>query len=292
MTTIRYGSAFGSRNQAQYRSSTPLDNDTIARYAPSVLATEAHESRGERYAFIPTINVLEGLRNEGFLPYEVRQTRCRDLGKREFTKHLVRLRHVDAKGNGAEVPEIVLVNSHDGTSSYQLIAGVFRLICSNGLIAGDICDDIRIRHSGNVISDVIEGSYRVLDNIKQVEGRIDTYKSINLLPAEQQAFADAAARLRWDEDDNGNLDAPIRSTSQLLLPHRYDDRKNDLWTTFNVAQENLVRGGISGRSKTGRRTRTREVGGVNENVKLNRALWTLADQLAKYKTGEGLAIAA
>ena len=89
----RYGR---SSNQAGFRSSTPLTNDEIARYAPSVLASDAHESRGDRYAFIPTIHVLDRLRREGFQPFEVRQTNCRDDGKRAFTKHMVRLRHPDA----------------------------------------------------------------------------------------------------------------------------------------------------------------------------------------------------
>ncbi len=274
-----------SANQSAFRSDVALSNDQIARYAPSILAREAHESRGDRYAFIPTIEVLDGLRLEGFQPFEVRQTRCRDAGKRDFTKHLLRLRHPDAFKAAGEVPEIVLLNSHDGTSSYQLLAGFFRFVCSNGLIAGDVCNDIRIRHSGNVVQDVIEGSYRVLDNIKQVESRIDAYKGTQLTFDERVAFADAAVELRWGSDESGKSLAPIYSQDQLLRPQRWDDRGNDLWKTFNVVQEHLLQGGVQGRSSNGRRTRTREVAGVNENVKLNRALWTLADRLAQHKAG-------
>ena len=62
-----------------------------------------------------------------------------------------------------------------------------------------------------------------------------------------------------------------------------EDSGNDLWTTFNRIQENMIKGGMSGRSKSGRRSTTREVNGVTENVKLNRALWTLADEFAKLK---------
>ena len=269
-----------SSNQAAFRSHEPLTNDQIARYAPSVLATEAHESRGERYAFIPTIEVLDGLRREGFQPFEVRQTRCRDVGKREHTKHLVRLRHPDAIRAQGETPEIVLLNSHDGTSSYQLLAGFFRFVCSNGLIAGDVCNDVRVRHTGNVVGEVIEGSYQVLDNLRQIDDRIETYRSITLEDREQQAFAQAAQQLRW-----GN-EAPLHDAGQIIRPRRWEDRKDDLWSVFNRAQENLLKGGLTGRSASGRRTRTREVRGVTENVKLNQALWTLADQLAKFKTGE------
>lgn len=279
----RYGK---SSNQSSFRSDSPLSNDTIARYAPSVLAESAHESRGDRYAFIPTIEVLDGLRANGFQPFEVRQTKVRDQGKREHTKHLVRLRHADhiVSNVGQEVPEIVLLNSHDGSSSYQLLSGFFRFVCSNGLIAGDVTDDIRIRHTGRVVDDVIEGSFHVLDNLKEIGERVETYKSISLTTPEKLLLAEAAAELRWGRDqETGNLLAPIHSADQLIRPRRWDDRKDDLWTTFNTVQEHLIQGGVTGRSANGRRTRTREVGGVNENVKLNRALWTLADRFAELK---------
>lgn len=266
--------------QTAFRSDSPLSNDQIARYAPSVLASEAHESRGDRYAFIPTIDVVDGLRRNGFQPYEVRQTKVRDQSKRDFTKHMVRLRHPDAAGSGSEVPEIILLNSHDGSSSYQLLSGFFRFVCSNGLIAGDIQNDIRVRHSGRVVDDVIEGATRVLDNLELANNSIETFKSINLQPEEQLVFASSALKLRWDDN------APITPERALGI-RRFDDRKTDLWTTFNRVQENLLKGGVSGRGSTGRRTTTRAVGGVNENVKLNRALWSLADGLAQLKGEDG-----
>ena len=266
-----------SSNQAAFRSNSPLSNDQIARYAPSVLATEAHSSRGERYRFIPTIDVLDGLRAEGFQPFEVRQTRVRDQSRREFTKHMVRLRHANSIATQGEVPEIVLLNSHDGTSSYQLLAGFFRMVCSNGLIAGNVCEDVRVRHSGRVVNDVIEGSFRVLDEVQTAAARIETYKSIELKPEEQLLLANSALQLRWDDQ------APVTAQG-VLQARRWEDRKGDLWTTFNRIQENLVRGGVSGRGATGRRMTTREVAGVNENVKLNRALWSLADGMAQLKS--------
>lgn len=277
----RYGS---SSKQVAFRADRPLTNDEIALYAPSVLATEAHESRGDRYAFIPTIKVLDGLRAEGFQPFEVRQTKVKDQGRREHTKHLVRLRHPDAVATKSEWPEIILLNSHDGTSSYQLLAGYFRFVCSNGLIAGDVCNDVRVRHTGNVVDNVIEGSYTVLDNLKQIDSRLDTYKGITLEHNEAVALAEAALTLRYDADAAGNTQAPITADS-LLRARRGADTGRDLWTTFNVVQENMLKGGLRGRSTTGRRTSTREVQGVNENVRLNRALWTLADRLAQLKTG-------
>jgi len=275
---LRYSS---SSKQTVYRGQEALSNDTIGYYAPSVLAEAAHESRGERYSFIPTIQVIDGLRAEGFEPYEVRQTRVRDESKREHTKHLVRLRHASALASKDEVPEIILLNSHDGSSSYRLFAGVFRFICANGLIAGDVIDDVRVRHSGNIVDDVIEGSYRVLETASHIADRIESYKAISLSESEQTVFANAALTLRWGDNP------PIVAGS-VLRAKRYGDVKADLWTTFNRVQENMIKGGIAGRSSTGRQVRTRAVGGVTENVKLNRALWSLADGLAKIKSGEQL----
>ena len=266
-----------SSKQSAYRSNNPLSNEQIASFAPSVLADTAHESRGDRYTFIPTLQVIDGLRNEGFQPFEVRQTNCRDLAKREFTKHMVRLRHPDAIASQGEVPELVLINSHDGTSSYQLLAGFFRFVCSNGLIAGDIQSDVRVRHSGNVVHDVIEGSFKVLDNVKQISNSIDEFKSVTLNRSEQELFANTALQLRWDDK------APV-TAERVLQANRHEDVSSDLWTTFNRVQENMIKGGVSGRTTTGRRMHTRGVSGVNENVKLNRALWSLADGMAKLKS--------
>lgn len=260
-----------------FRSRTPLTNEQIARYAPSVFAQEAHESRGERYAYIPTSNVLEGLRNEGFVPMAVGQTRCRDHSKREHTKHLLRFRHqsnVDLVP-GQEIPEIVLVNSHDGTSSYQLMGGIFRVVCSNGLITGNVSNEVKIRHSGrDIIGDVIEGSYRVIEDIKAVAPRVEEFKALVLDPRQQEAFAATALELRWDDS------APV-TPSQLVVPNRWDDKAPTLWNTYNTIQENLIRGGLRGRTATGKRTSTRGVNSVTENVRLNKALWSLTERMAE-----------
>ena len=275
-TSLRFDRA---SRQSSFVRAGGLTLDDIAKNAPSVMAVEAHHSRGERYAFIPTIDVVKGLQQEGFRPFEVRQTRTRIADRHDFTKHMVRLRHVDARGNGQEVPEVVLINSHDGTSSYQLISGIFRMVCSNGLIAGENIQQQKVRHSGNVVNDVIEGAFRVIDESKLLLDNVEEMKAIQLDMQERCILASAAQQLRWEAGT-----APVASAC-LLQMRRPEDMGNDLWTTFNRVQENLLQGGLSGRSTTNRRTTTRAVQGVNENVKLNRALWTLAEGMAALKNG-------
>ena len=157
---MQLASRFASRSPS-LRSDYPLSDDQIRRVAPSIFADAPHESRSERYSYIPTAAVLTELRKEGFQPFMVTQTRVRDEGKREHTKHMLRLRHAN-QINGAEANEIVLLNSHDGTSSYQMLAGMFRFVCSNDRV-------------------IIAGRDSAQDSINQV-GQEMTRRNMNIQP--------------------------------------------------------------------------------------------------------------
>ncbi|SOE98754.1 protein of unknown function [Burkholderia sp. OK233] len=272
-SSFRYGSPM-------LRSDSPLSDDQIRRVTPSIFADGKHQSRSDRYTYIPTIDVLRGLRNEGFQPFMVCQTRVRDQGKREHTKHMIRMRHAD-QITGEEVNEIILLNSHDGTSSYQMLAGAFRFVCQNGIVAGENVADIRVPHKGNIVQDVINGAFDVLDGFDLIREQKDGMRAVALARDEQHAFARSALALRYDPTD---ADAPAPITeSQLLAPRRFEDRRDDLWTVFNRVQENLTKGGLHGRSRTGRSMSTRPLTGIDQNVKLNRALWMLADAMRQMK---------
>ena len=267
-----------SKNSNALRSNIPLDNSQLFSIAPSIFANEAHESRSNRYTYIPTINVLDGLRKEGFQAFFVAQSRSRIEGKSEFTKHMLRLRHAN-EIETSEANEIILINSHDGTSSYQMLAGCFRFVCQNGMITGDIIEDVRIRHKGDIVNNVIDAAYTVVNDFDLVHESIDGMKSTLLLPEEQEIFATAALSLKYDENE-----API-TPNQLLSTRRIADRNPDLWSNFNRVQENIIRGGLRGRTANGNRTTTREVKSIDNNVKLNKALWILADGMRQLKNG-------
>ena len=135
-----------AKNTRVLRTDQPLSEDQMRAVAPSVFAEGKHQSRSERYTYIPTIEVLRGLGREGFQPFMVAQSRSRVEGKADFAKHMIRLRHaaqVNAKG---EANEIILINSHDGASSYQMLAGMFRFVCCNGMVCGTVTEDLRIPH--------------------------------------------------------------------------------------------------------------------------------------------------
>ncbi|MER1077022.1 DUF932 domain-containing protein [Pseudomonas aeruginosa] len=271
-------SRFASRSPV-LRSDSPLSDDQIHRVAPSIFAEAPHESRSQRYAYIPTATVLTELRKEGFQPFMVTQTRTRHEDRRDYTKHMIRLRHASQINARGEANEIILLNSHDGTSSYQMLAGMFRFVCSNGLVCGDTVADVRVPHKGDVAGQVIEGAYQVLHGFDRALESRESMQSITLDEGEAEVFARAALSLKYDDPDKP---API-TESQILMPRRFDDRRPDLWMTFNRVQENLTKGGLSGRSANGRRQQTRPVQGIDSDIRLNRALWLLADGLRQLK---------
>jgi hypothetical protein len=271
-------SRFASRSPV-LRSDSPLSDDQIHRVAPSIFAEAPHESRSQRYAYIPTATVLTELRKEGFQPFMVTQTRTRHEDRRDYTKHMIRLRHASQINARGEANEIILLNSHDGTSSYQMLAGMFRFVCSNGLVCGDTVADVRVPHKGDVAGQVIEGAYQVLHGFDRALESRESMQAITLDEGEAEVFARAALSLKYDDPDKP---API-TESQILTPRRFDDRRPDLWSVFNRTQENLTKGGLHGRSANGRRQQTRPVQGIDSDIRLNRALWLLADGLRQLK---------
>ena len=274
---MQLASRFASHSPA-LRSDSPLSDDQIRRVAPSIFADAPHESRSERYSYIPTAAVLTELRKEGFQPFMVCQTRVRNEGRREHTKHMLRLRHAN-QINAREANEIILLNSHDGTSSYQLLGGMFRCVCSNGLVCGDTVGDVRVPHKGDVAGHVIEGAYQVLSGFEHAQESRESMQAITLDAGESEVFARAALALKYDDPTKP---APV-TESQILMPRRFDDRRPDLWSVFNRTQENLTKGGLHGRAANGRRQQTRPVQGIDSDIRLNRALWLLADGMRALK---------
>jgi hypothetical protein len=264
------------------RSDQPLSEEQMRHAAPSIFASTKHVSRSERYTYIPTIDVLHGLQREGFEPFMVAQGQSRIEGKTEYTKHMIRLRHGRQGSVLPEVNEIILINSHDGASSYQMLAGVFRFVCCNGLVVGQIANDIRIPHKGNIQHEVIDGAFRVLEDFRGVDDSVQAMKALTLQPEEQQAFATAALALRYGDRAEGQAPAPI-TASQLNEPRRGEDAGASLWSTFQRVQENALRGGLQGRTVQGKRMRTREVTSIDRGVALNRALWVLAEEMRRLK---------
>lgn len=273
------------------RTNEPLSNEQIQKIAPSVFAGQPHLSRSDRYAFIPTSDVIGGMREAGFLPVQVSQSLSRIAGKELFTKHMLRFRSSNQELTqvGDTAVEAILVNSHDGTSCYEISLGAFRLACLNGMMVSEgMAESIKVRHTGNIINRIVDSTTKLIEMAPVVVNAIKTWKQILLSQDEQLVLAEGALALRFETD------APV-TADKLLVVKRNADVPNDLWSVFNRVQENTVRGGLryitpARNDESGnyvipsRRNRTREVKGIDQNSRLNRELWALAEKMAALKS--------
>ncbi len=254
-----------------------LTNEQLYKAAPSLFTHGAAEHTSERYQPIATSDIINVLLQEGFYPTKATQSASRHEERKAFAKHMVRFRHRNYhEQDGGLFPELVLVNSHDGMSSYRLMAGLYRQICTNGMVAGKNYNEVRVRHQGDVIKNVIEGTYQVVESSHRMLDAVEQMEGIQLTNERLLDFAQQAHALRFSEDDNLVIEAKT-----LLTPRRREDMKRDLFSVLNVVQENLIKGGLPGyrQDEKGRwrRARSRQIKAIDQNIKINRDLWSIAE---------------
>jgi hypothetical protein len=224
--------------------------------APSIFSDKAHTSRSPRYELVSTIDVLEHLRKAGYVATSASQNGLRrgDVKEREkrahFVRHLVRLRHrsdldTEARKVGDVIPEIILLNSHDGTSAFRMEAGLFRLACSNGLIVkSSDFGSIRLNHSGNALLEAVTNAAKdISERLPDVVRVTKEWDKIPLSISQRVRFAKAALDLRYPGG------APIDS-SAALTAQRNADEAPTLWRI------------------------------VNNTLHFNRGLWEMAEAIA------------
>jgi hypothetical protein len=253
-----------------------LTNDDLRRIVPSAFATTPYDAMSKSYRFIPTSEVLDMMTGLGFSVVKASQSRTRIPGKKDFTRHMLRLRHSSFMGESGEVPEVVLLNSHDRSSAYKLYTGIMRFVCENGMIvqAADF-GSFSIRHSGSrdLYAQITEATNRIMDNVPTIMGRIADWREIILPRPVQSDFAERAMDLK----PNPSVKPVSLLTARRVEDYTQPDASRDLWTTLNVIQENLIRGGVSGQNERGRKIKTRPVKAVAADVAINRKLWELAE---------------
>ena len=249
-----------------------IKNEELLRtYAPAAFATEPEEGRvSDRYSFLPTTDILEILQDEGWTAWKAQQVSARTWSK-DHAKHIIRLKHEDLDMKSFDVgdsfPEMLLMNAHNGLGSYDLMGGIFRMVCSNGMVISESdFGKIHIRHIGFEAKQVVEASQALILNASKVADKINSWQNIELSPRSQQDFFADAAKIRFENPDDGII-------NDISTIRREADRGNDLWRTFNVAQENLIRGGF----RNGNTNRmVRPISNIQKDVKFNAELWDLA----------------
>lgn len=244
-------------------------------FFPSVFADSPSPLVSNKYQFIRTSEVLETLSSLGWNPREMSEVKARKPHTKGFQKHLVRLTNpefIATKKVGDEVPEIVLTNSHNGKNSFSFRIGIYRLVCSNGLvIPTEEFTNITIKHIGNMASQIQEVVGRMSSSFSGVFSDIQKMKSKQLTPAEMYSFSKRALRTR-----SLTLEENFSSRAEeILAAQRPEDEGNDLWKIYNRVQENLIRGNFEIKTKKGSR-KGASIKSIDRGIGINEALWNLA----------------
>lgn len=248
-----------------------LDHKTLQRLAPAAFSEDHPNS--ERYAHIRTMDMVERLRELDFVPVAARQDapRCRD---KRYVSHAITLRqNRQVEIGGAQLPQLTIVNSHNGRNKMRLHGGLFRLVCSNGLMVGRETMRHDVRHSGTEAQDLaLDFSERLVRHLTNLSGTIEAWQHKQLSRSEREEFARQAAQLRFANS--------AYEPETLLAPRRAEDDHGDLWSVYNVVQENTMRGGLVGVSANGRAVRSKPLTSIGADISYNERLWQLAESFA------------
>lgn len=229
------------------------------------------DTTSEKYSFINTKTVVDNMLDLGYGIYDFRRPNTRTAGG-IYGLHEVDFRLPEhMKSPDAEAPRILFYNTYNGTRRAQFLAGVFRFACSNGLVLGETSHEEKFLHMNLTEDDFLA---KLDDTVKAAQSGADVlndFKTITLDPSQYHDMAEKALELRFPE---GSPKLDIRP-DVLLSPRRAEDLKTDLWTSWNVIQENLMKGGVPGVNDKGDVRISRPVNEIQKASKLNRDLWDL-----------------
>lgn len=256
------------------RSNSPISMTDLEAAVPAVFQKNAADARSSRYAHVHTLPIVEAMNDAGYGISRAQQKKTRTKEASGFTRHLLAFRPLKAFSEtrvGDAIPEVVLINSHDATCAFRMYAGLFRLVCENGMIVGDTLDSIRVIHRGDAAQQVVDATSRIMETyVPQLRQWVGAAQGLQLTPLQRSSFALQASNIRWP-NNSAPFDAEL-----LLRERRKNDVGDDLWHVYNRVQENLMRGGIEGRSATGRSVTSQPINRVTKDVMFNRQLWDVA----------------
>lgn len=252
-----------------------LTKKEIKNISPSVFTKNGSCDTSEKYCHIPTEKIIDDMELLGWGVVDAKEVKARKTSNIGFQKHLLVFRNNDLKitsEDGDDVfPQILLTNSHDGKNSFVFTAGLFRLICENGLvISTQEFSSVKIRHYGYSFEELQKGINDMVENLPLTIESINNFKSIELGQQEMLEFAQKAIDIRFDQENTEGVDL-----QDLLYPTREEDKGTDLWSVYNTIQEKLIKGDFQ--IKSGSKSRkVRRIKNFKQDISLNEKLFELA----------------
>jgi hypothetical protein len=235
-----------------------------------VVAEGKFPPMSSQYSFIQTSTVMEEFDRSGWYPFRMGITKPKNQEREGFQKHLVRFRK-GHESKGELVPEILLLNSHDGTSSFKIMAGIYRVVCENGLVVAEsVFTSHTIRHTGYRDEEVRIAILDAEESVPRIMRGIKSLKMVRLGEEMQMAYGREALVIKY-----GKEKAVGYLPERIVAPRRRKDEDPTLWNLYNRVQENIMKGGEFKIGRKGGVIKTRKIGGIKEDIRVNQALWEL-----------------
>jgi len=253
-----------------------LSKEQVKQVAPSVFTKHGSSNVSEKYSHIPTERVMDDMSALGWNVVDAKEIKARK--NQGFQKHMLVFANPEIVINGVDgdtvFPRILLTNSHDGKNAFTFQAGLYRLVCSNGLVIADQeFGSMKIRHMGYDFEALQTLITEMVEKLPLTVESMNRFKNKQLSQDQKQQFALEALGLRFDtENKTYNVD-------EFLTPTRKEDSNDDLWSVFNLVQEKLVNGMFDYRSASKTR-KARRIKNFQQDVALNTELYKLALQYA------------
>ena len=253
-------------------------NETQLKNYQTLFTSTPHSDLSDKYVHIPTYKVVEDMNKLGWCVKEVTEVKSRGKNK-GFGKHLVTFENPDLVIEGKEklVPQILLINSHDGKSSFKFHVGVFRFICENGLVIPEVefAPSIKIRHMGYSFDELNAQINIMINNIPNVLGKINVMTSKIITSEEKEKLVLNALESRFSQD----IKDFKFNIQDILTPIRKEDETNNLWTTFNIIQEKIIKGDFTYLNLKGKTRKARPIKNITHRVKVNQNIFDSALEL-------------
>jgi hypothetical protein len=266
-----------------------LSNDDIRRVCPMALHTmPTNPDVSDKYVHANTMTVVEDLAKLGWFPVQAKQCRNKknSSGIRSF--HMIAFQNPDVKitktlDNGEKIvdtyPRIILTNSHDGFNSFKFMVGLFRLICSNGLV---VCNnqmvDMSIRHINYDFEELRRIVASAIEQVPNIVNTMNDMRNVMLTDEQKTALATEVDKIRKGVEDDENYVVDAEVVEDILTPVRNEDNGNDLWTIFNICQEKMIKGGFGFRGATNKLRKQRGITSIKKDMDFNQRLWQTASQ--------------
>lgn len=265
-----------------------LSNDDLRRVCPMALhTTPTNPEVSDRYVHANTMTVVEDLAKLGWFPVQAKQCRNKknSSGIRSF--HMIAFQNPDVKitktlDNGEKVvdtyPRIILTNSHDGFNSFKFMLGLFRLVCSNGLVVADEqFANLSIRHINYTFEELRETVRIAMESVPEKVKVMNDMKNTILTQEQKEEMAMGAMKIRKGLDVTDQLPMNDETIQNLLEPVRNEDKGDDLWSVFNVLQEKVIKGQFYFSNGQNKARKQRGITSIKKDLEINTKLFGLAN---------------